>query len=155
MPFKDFDEFAAEPITLGYRGKKYTLPMPDVETGLRLTRMIAESQSEDSQFADMPIEDLWKMLLADVYDEMLADKVPHAFLTRVALTSMSDFQYGREVAEMVWEAGADPKAMQAYLNRNSDLPDSISSDEATMTPSPAPTNGTTKARKRSVAQKSA
>jgi hypothetical protein len=132
MPFKDFDAFSVGPLELPYKGKVYTLPEITIEMGLRLTQ---ELRNPDSELMNAPVEDQWELLLGEAYVQMKKDKVPVAFVNRCVLTALADFQYGREAAEATWEAGLDPKALQAYLDSQSKpQEESTSTDAVTSTP---------------------
>lgn len=103
---REFTEFADGPMVFPYKGKTYAAPEITIEMGIRLSGI-----TNDGQEQDVAVHDLAKDLLGPVYDEMVADGVPSSFLTRVFMTIVADFQYGRTYAEAMWETGADPKAM--------------------------------------------
>lgn len=142
MPFKDYDDFAEGPIEVPFRGKTYTIPQPDLDTGLRLNRLVT-----DEAESEMPVDELWKLILGPLLDEFRADSVPIAFVGRVAMTALADFLHGRAVAEMAWETGNDPKAVEKYvatLQETMEIPPSSpSTAPATSTRRRASTSSTT------------
>lgn len=134
MGFKDFTEFGAGPLELPYHGKTYTIPEVSIELGARLT---VELSDPESDFNALPIEEMWRALLGDAFEQMREDKVPVRFVSRCFITALTDFQFGREAAEAAWESGLDPKALEAYLTtiRAAEAPlASTSTDEASTTP---------------------
>lgn len=139
---KPYEEFAQEPLEFPIGGKVYRLEPYDIPTGLKLTKVITR---QDEEFAQLPPEELYKLALGNLWDQMVADGVSLAAVSRCGLTAISDFQYGREMAEAAWEKGADPKAISAYLMRN--LPRagrrSQSTGGASKTPSRARSKATT------------
>ncbi len=141
MPLKDYSELAQEPLSFPYKGTLYTLEPYDIPTGIKLTTILA---GKDEEFSARPIQDLYQLLLGPLWDRMLADGVPLAFASRCGMTAMADFQFGRTMGEAAWEAGADPKALAAYLVRQLPraLRRSTSTAAANATRSPASTTGT-------------
>lgn len=137
---KEFTEFADGPLVFPYRGKKYTAPEVTIELGARLIGITDREQEQNLELID-----LVKDMLGPVYDEMVADGVPLAFLTRVGETLLCDFQFGRTYAAAFWETGGDPKAMTDHMkalgNRASRR--SKSTGKGTATQSPASTSTTT------------
>src|SRR5690348_8444065 len=108
MPLKAYEEFAQEPLTFPISGKSYVVPPLGFTDGIRLQRVLA---GEDESLNNAPAEDGWRLVLGSAFDEMVADKVPLEAIARAGFTAMTDFQFGREQAERVWEAGLDPKAL--------------------------------------------
>lgn len=132
-------------------GKTYRVPPPNAQTGLWLSTLaelgtVAASGGNLSaqDVADLTLDDdeekpFYRRVLGPAYDEMVADKVPVEFVTRAFLTALADFQTGREMAEVTWEAGLDPEAVAALLTqriqaRAAQDEASSSTDEATTTP---------------------
>lgn len=112
MPLKAYEEFAEEPLAFPIAGKTYTVPTVSFRDGIKLQRVLS---GEDKSLNDAPAEEAWRLVLGAAYDEMVADNVPMEALSRAGLAALSDFQFGRESAERVWESGLDPKALQAAL----------------------------------------
>ena len=112
MPLKAYEEFAQEPLAFPVGGKVYVVPPLGFTDGIRLQRVLA---GEDDSLTDAPAEDGWRLVLGSAFDEMVADKVPIEAIARAGFTAMTDFQFGREQAERVWEAGLDPKALAAAV----------------------------------------
>lgn len=117
--FEDYDAFNAGPLEFPYRGKTYVVPLPDFDTGATLTRI---TSGEDTEFRSKPVQEIWKLLLGPVWDELVADKVPFTFIARCGLTALTDFQYGRDLAKAAWKAGGDPKALASYLPEEPETP---------------------------------
>lgn len=113
--FKDFSELV-DPLVLPINGKQYTIPPVGAKDGIRFTL------SADPKATDVPpISDaeFFRIFLGATYDEMVEDNVPGSAVTRAAAVALADFQRGRAVAEVMWETGADPKALLAYVEANS------------------------------------
>ena len=111
--FTDYKEFADGPLELPILGKVYRVPEISIPDGMVLAGIV-DGSDEDAQ--KMKGVELWKLLLGPAWDEMIADGVPLAAATRAGLTVLADRQYGRELAQVTWETGADPKAIQPYLD---------------------------------------
>ncbi len=111
MPFKEWTEFAAGPLELPYRGKVYVIAQPDVETGAKITSGLGDKGA----LREADNETLWRLLLGPAFDEMKADRVPQAFVSRAFMVALTDFQIGREVAEVTWEVGSNPEAIRRRL----------------------------------------
>ena len=108
MPLKAYEEFAQEPLAFPISGKVYVVPPLGFTDGVRLQRVLA---GEDDSLNNAPAEEGWRLILGTAWDEMVADNVPIEAIARAGFTAMTDFQFGREQAERVWEAGLDPKAL--------------------------------------------
>lgn len=107
---REFTEFYDGGLVFPYGGKEYAAPEITIEMGMRLNGITNEGQE-----SGLSSVELVKDLLGPVYDEMVADRVPLAFLNRVFAAIVADFQYGREYANVLWETGGDPKAMAEYM----------------------------------------
>ena len=155
MPLKAYEEFAQEPLAFPIGGKVYTVPPLGFADGIRLQRVLA---GDDDTLDDAPAEEGWRLVLGSAFDEMVADKVPMEALARAGFTAMTDFQFGREQAERVWEAGLDPKALAdavaAATKAVADSTPSRSTGAANATRKRASSTGTTsqKATKRTAAK---
>lgn len=107
---REYSEFAAGPLQFPIRGRVYTAPEIDIETGVWLNDIV-----EGKADQDMPLTELGARLLGDVWAEMTADRVPEEAAGRVVMTVLNDHQYGREYATAFWETGLDPKALADRL----------------------------------------
>lgn len=141
---REFSEFADGPLIFPYKDKTYEAPEVGIALGMRLNGITNEGAE-----ADLNIKDLLPDLLGDAWTQMVADDVPISFAIRAGATVLADFQYSREYALVMWETGADPKAVAEYTRRNGNRATrrSKSTGGATETPSPASTKATT-SRKR-------
>lgn len=116
MALSAYEEFANEPLVFPIGGKNYVCKPVSIPAGRKLAALI---NGRDKEFAKAPSEDLWRLVLGDLWDQFEADGVPQAAAVRAGLTALADWQYDRATAEAAWEAGADPKALQAYMEANS------------------------------------
>ena len=142
MPLKAYEEFAQEPLTFPIGGKQYVCPPLGFVDGIRLQRILI---GQDESLNDAPPEEAWKLILGGAFEEMCADKVPMEAVARAGFTAMTDFQFGREQAERVWESGLDPKALaEAIKGAQKQLASqqSNSTDAETKTPSQESSTGT-------------
>lgn len=112
MSFRDFQKIV-QPMVLPINGKGYTVPFLSIPAANRLREQIAPSAASEPM-ADL---DFCRLMLGDAFDEMAADDVPSAAMSRAAVTALADFQRGRVVAEVVWEAGDDTAKATAALER--------------------------------------
>ncbi|MBS0231726.1 MAG: hypothetical protein JSS52_11295 [Proteobacteria bacterium] len=105
--FSDFNELY-DPLVLPINGKEYQIPPASFEAGARINGIIDGAE----QLTD---EEFFRLVLGGVFDDMVADKVPAAAITRAGQTALADFRYGRGMAETMWKTGGDPKAIQELL----------------------------------------
>lgn len=112
MPLKPYEEFAPEPLAFPIGSKLYVLPPLDYRLGLRLQQILA---GDDDSLNDAKGEDLFQLVLGPLWDEMKADGVPLEAMQRAGFVALADYQYGRAMAEKVWENGLDPEALAAAL----------------------------------------
>ena len=144
MPLKAYEEFSQEPLTFPIAGKQYVVPPLGFTDGILLQRIIA---GEDAALEQAPAEEGWKLILGSAFDEMVADKVPLEAIARAGFAAMTDFQFGREQAERVWESGIDPKALAASIQAAhkalTDSTQSSSTGVESRTQSRASSTGTT------------
>lgn len=107
---REYDEFADGPLQFPIRGKVYEAPEVSMELGFRLTAIVNGDAEQD-----LPAKDLYRLVLGDAWDQMVADGVPLDAAMRAGLAAVNDFTYGREYAVASWEAGLNPKAMTEKL----------------------------------------
>jgi hypothetical protein len=112
MALSAYETFTNDPLVFPIGGKKYTLKPVSIPNGRILANLIS---GRDKKLSAAPGEVLWKLVLGDLWDEFEKDGVPSAAATRAGLAALAEFQYGRDAAEAAWEAGADPKALAAYM----------------------------------------
>lgn len=145
MALSAYESFANKNLIFPIGGKNYELKPVTIPNGITLQKIISGS---DKKLSSQPGEELWKLVLGDLWDEFVEDGVPVEAAVRAGLTALAEYQYDRDMAEATWEAGADPKALQDYLETK--LPTnraqrrSTSTGAAKKTPSRASTTGTRK-----------
>lgn len=143
MAFEDYTK-VADPLVLPISGKKYRIPEVGLADGVKFNLDIeAAAKDPESAPSSMTDEEFLRLFLGSAYDEMLADNVPGGSVLRAAVTAMTDFQKGRQMAEIMWATGGDPKAVERYLQPNRATRRSTSSGGERKIPSPASTSGTT------------
>ena len=136
MPLKAYEDWRPEPLAFPIAGKVYEVPPLPWESGLRLTEILNGSEiTEDADTQN-------RLLMGDVWDQMLTDGVPLEALSRAALTCLVDFRMGREAAERVWESGLTPEALAPSMGAKTTTPQPSTESESA-TPSPASTKTTT------------
>lgn len=114
MALSAYESFANAPLVFPIGGKNYELKPVTIPNGIILQRLI---NGNDKKLAAAPGEELWKLVLGDLWDVFIEDGVPVEAAVRAGLTALAEYQYGRDAAEAAWEAGADPKALQEYMDR--------------------------------------
>jgi len=146
MPLKAFEDFAPEPLAFPVGGKVYTVPEIGWADGVRITAIIDGDEKADAAEQN-------RLLMGPVFDEMVADKVPAAALSRALLACLTDFRTGdRELAARVWESGLSPEAL-APKGAAQDLTPSPVTEAASTTPSQGSTSGTTTSPRKSSPRK--
>jgi hypothetical protein len=133
--FRDYFELV-EPLVLPIRGKAYTIPPPSAEDVVRW-RTVYDKLSAKEPLAEgegIPDDELRRMFLGDVAEQMRADGVRDEVLSHVMTTAMAEAMGGRALAEVVWNS-ADPKARAPLPTPSSetDSTPSPSTDEASST----------------------
>lgn len=104
--FADFNDLF-DPLELPVDGKTYLIPPVSFEAGVKINGVVDGIEA-------MEDEEFFHLVLGPAFDEMRADKVPSAAITRAGQVALADFKYGREMAETMWATGGDPKAVEAY-----------------------------------------
>lgn len=140
MSFRDFTDIVG-PIVLPIKGKRYTIPTLTIEQGIHLHKVMNPDTEET-----MTDPEFYEFLLGDAHTEMTADAVTPEIIARAAFVALADWQSGRPAAELIWEQGVDPKALQAAVDVAEALTLKATAGAA-KTPSPEPTS-TTKSRKK-------
>lgn len=115
MSFKDYQD-VVDPLILPILGKKYTIPPIGWAEGVQLSRF-QEAVAAGENPEPVSNEKFLTMVLGDAYDRMTEDNVPQGAVMRAAMTALADFERGREVAEIMWETGGDPKAVEATVKK--------------------------------------
>jgi len=110
MAFRDLRDIIG-PLELPIAGKVYKLPVVSAADGARIR--IATEHAAAGKKDEIPPAELERIVLGDVLAEMRADKLSPEEIDRVFFTGLADVQRGRVVAEIIWEQGVDPKAIQA------------------------------------------
>lgn len=104
--FQDFNDMF-DPLELPIDGKTYRIPPVSFDAGVKINGIVDGTKS-------LGEEEFFRLVLGDVFDQMRADKVPSTAITRAGQVALADFKYGREMAEVMWATGGDPKAVEAY-----------------------------------------
>lgn len=155
MAFRDLGELLDAGLALPIRGKVYTVPPVDAETGLKLQRLaevaaqVAEATENGGSLDGVALDDaaevdLYRDALGSAYEEMLADRVSWPALKLAGVTAWLDAAVGREAAEAYWNAAGSPEASAG--NRETRRA------AARSTRRPASESGTTRTRKASAAK---
>lgn len=103
MPLRPLEDIIG-PLVVPVRGKEYALPAVSVADGAKI-------HASRSSGAALEYQELYRIILGDVHEQMIADHVPGDVVDRVFLAAYTDFTSGRESAEEVWENGI-PKALR-------------------------------------------
>jgi hypothetical protein len=111
MALSAYEEFSNPPLVFPIGGKKYTLKPVNIPNGIVLQKMIAG----DKQYSKLSGSALWELVLGDLWAEFIADGVSAEAAVRAGVSALAEYQYGRVMAEAAWEAGSDPKALEAYM----------------------------------------
>lgn len=109
MPFKDYAE-VVERLELPINGKKYQIPPVSLSDGIKLADVIdpdSKTTVSDEEFS--------RLVLGAALDEMRADHVTPAAIERASLAGLAYWRKGISTAEIMWETGGDPKALEAWV----------------------------------------
>ncbi|MFD9879996.1 hypothetical protein ACFWZT_00840 [Streptomyces alboflavus] len=143
MAFEPIDELLDETLTLPLKGRRYTIPAPSAETGLRVQAIVqaaavaASGGDVDATVLGTADEiDLYRDVLGTAYGQMLADGITWPALKAAARTAVVWIVQDKATAERVWAAGGDPSHLTPP-NRQQ-----CRSDGANTTKSPASGSGT-------------
>lgn len=161
--FGDVTQYFDPGLTVTVLKREYTLPLPSAEMGLWCRTMAETAGVIDSDATDdevneavAAVDDLPELpgkltfperMLGDVYQQMVADKVPDPYIQFCARTVYIWIIGGEEMAERYWTAGGRPEAM-ARGNRASRraTASKTSTDGASGTRSRASSSGTSSPR---------
>jgi uncharacterized membrane protein YgcG len=128
MTFKDLDELVqgGAHLDLPIRGKTYRIADVDAETGLWAQRLYdvsnavhAGRQVDGADLDDLAEEQMFRRLLGDTLDELLADGVGWSAVKHVFMTVMAWIVVDEDTARQVWERGAPGEARGPAGNRRS------------------------------------
>ncbi|MFE5681740.1 hypothetical protein [Streptomyces sp. NPDC056512] len=145
------DDFLELPV-LGTDGtvRTYRVVSPPAEDGLRVekitraaARMLQDGSEPDAEsLSDAEERDLYRMLLGDVHDRLLADTDWSRF-KHAALTVMFWVTADRDTAHKFWASGGDPSRVAPNrAARRQQSRASSASDAASSTRSRGSTSGT-------------
>lgn len=117
MVLKAFTEYTQGPLEVQYEpdGKVYRIPPITIEAAAIVHAMAADP---DAPVPGLDPDDdyaMQRLVLGPLWDQMIAEKVPAFFASRVYLAALADFQGGREYAERIFMEGPDPKALEEFL----------------------------------------
>jgi hypothetical protein len=140
---KSWEDVAPEPLEFPIGGKRYRVPDLDYRAMLTMQKIRA---GESTEYDNAPAEVTWRLVMGSAWDEMIADNVPAEAIGRAGLATLAYFEQGIETAEAIWESGVDPKALAAAILSRSGQSQPSSTAEATETPSPASSSGTSSRR---------
>lgn len=130
MAFRDLSEII-EPLRLPINGKTYTIMPVSMADGLRM-----QSQEE---IAALPVEEFRTIFLGPAFMEMIEDGISAQWVSRAALTALTDFQAGRKAAEVMWETGGDPLELAAWVKRTKPTQDRLPPSKRSRKPAVAST----------------
>lgn len=140
---KSWEDVAPEPLAFPIGAKTYTVPDLDYRAMLTMQKIRA---GESTEYDDAPPEVTWRLVMGDAFDQMVNDNVPAEAIGRAGLATLAYFEQGIETAEAIWESGVDPKALAAAILSRSGQSQPSSTGEASVTPSPASSSGTSSRR---------
>lgn len=121
MAFRDLDEFFDPTLRLPIRGKTYVVQSVDAKTGLWCQRALTvgvqavsggdltEAQIDGLELDDAQELDLYRKVLGDVYDEMLADGLPWEILRHAGMTAFMWAAGNKQAAEDYWESPGETR----------------------------------------------
>jgi hypothetical protein len=155
MGFQDLDALLDDTLSLPIGDKVYIVPAPNAELGLWCQRMVAAGlmiqagQTPPESMPKLTLDDedeeaLYRRMLGDAFDALLADGVSWPKIQIVGQTALLWIGSGRPLAEEFWNSGGDPEAFPPARKRT--RPGSTSTGEARTTKRRGSTSGTTSRR---------
>lgn len=142
MAFEALDELLDETLVLPIGGRRYTIPAPSAETGLRVQTIVQAAavaasggDIDEQALGDAAEGDLYRDLLGPAYDEMLANGVTWPALKHAARTAIAWVVQDKATAERVWLSGGDPSRLAPNRSQRR-------SGGANTTKNPASSSGT-------------
>lgn len=109
MALEEAAAWLDEGLVLPIAGKKYRVPEPSAELGLRLEVLLTSAQRGTDRYKqvldDQQERDLYTELLGSAYGEMLAAGVSYPLLKLAAVTAMYHFVIDPQAAEAIWNEG--------------------------------------------------
>lgn len=117
------DEYIELPVPIGNREdgkiKHYKIESPTSRDGLKIeaitqaaVTLVSGGEDIDTELLDDDEErDTFKLLLGDVYEEMLEDGVKWVWLRHAALTCLMWVNSGLTTAEQYWASAGDPERL--------------------------------------------
>lgn len=156
MAFKDLDEFFDDTLPLPVGNKYYKIPSPPAEIGLWCQRVLVAgieiaSGEQAGAVPEMPTilgddeeKDLYRKLLGPVWQELWDDGVSWEKIKHIGQTAFIWVGGSREMAEVFWNSGGDPKAPAP--NRAARRQPASTGTGAAGTTKPASSTSTTRSR---------
>jgi hypothetical protein len=134
---KDYSELEHDRLKIPINGKTYEIPELGAADGAKL-----QLEQDPKTRTGMTSEELRRLVLGSALDEMLTDNVPRLAISRALMAALADADRGRAAAEMIWNTGADPKAIAQLVKNSTETSTQTSTGEEPTTPSPVSTSGT-------------
>ncbi|MEX2984578.1 hypothetical protein [Streptomyces sp. C36] len=129
MAFEALGELLDETLALPIGDTLYVVPAPSAEVGLRVQAIIHAAavaadggRVDEEVLGDAAERDLYRDVLGEAYDRMLADGVTWPALKHSAVTAMVWISQDKAASERYWNSGGDPNRAapnrQARRNRS-------------------------------------
>ncbi|GGR80963.1 hypothetical protein GCM10010252_19360 [Streptomyces aureoverticillatus] len=118
MAFEAIDDLFDETLVLPIGGRRYVIPPPSAELGLRVQTIVqaaavaANGGDVDTEIlSDAAEGDLFRDVLGSAHDDMLAHGVKWPALKHAARTAIVWIAQDKATAERVWTSGGDPSRL--------------------------------------------
>ncbi|MEU4777465.1 hypothetical protein [Micromonospora sp. NPDC023633] len=156
----DLDEYWSPGLTLTVKGREYTVPLASAELGLWCRRIAqitgdvhAASTEQEMQGVVARIDALPQLpggddvslperVLGPVYQQMVADRLPDAYIQFCGQAAYIWIIGGEEAAERYWTSGGRPEAWGPTNRAGRRAAGRTSTDAGNGTRTPASTSGT-------------
>lgn len=118
MAFEAIDDLLDETLVLPIGGRRYTIPPPSAELGVRVQNIV-QAAAVAAQGGDVNTEilgdaaegDLFRDVLGSAHDDMIANGVKWPALKHAARTAIVWIAQDKATAEHVWTSGGDPSRL--------------------------------------------
>jgi hypothetical protein len=117
VAFQEFND-VVDHLILPINGKEYTIPEITVEGRIRWEQAQAETPEGEEPLPPLTDDEFEHIFMGNVIDEMRADNVPARALDRALSTAVTYALAGKDSAQIFWETGGHPKAIEKYVREH-------------------------------------
>jgi hypothetical protein len=117
VAFQEFNDLV-DRLVLPINGKEYTIPEITVEGRIRWEQAQAEPPEGETGPPPLTDPEFERIFMGDVLEQMRADNVPARAVDRALSTAVTYALAGKDSAQIFWETGGHPKALEKYVREH-------------------------------------